>query len=226
MKLFYTLLLFYSNSVLLSQSNDFAISFAPTFNGLPLELKKNYSYKNDSLKISTIKFYISDIRFYQNNLPTDSVVKTYHLIDLENPASLTIKHLKNNAKPYNSIRFNLGVDSTTNVSGAFGGDLDPTNGMYWTWQSGYINLKLEGQSKICPSRNNLFSFHIGGYQHPYNTMQNLNFKVNGKDKIVCTIDFSKLLNSMKLNETYEVMSPNSKAIEMAKRFADSIKIVE
>jgi hypothetical protein len=35
---------------------------------------------------------------------------------------------------YDQIQFQLGIDSLTNVSGAMGGDLDPTKGMYWTWQ--------------------------------------------------------------------------------------------
>jgi hypothetical protein len=45
---------------------------------------------------------------------------------------------------FDAIQFNLGLDSLTNVSGALGGDLDPTKGMYWTWQNGYVNFKLQG----------------------------------------------------------------------------------
>jgi hypothetical protein len=107
-----------------------------------------------------------------------------------------------------------------------GEDLDPTKGMYWTWQSGYINLKLEGQSKICPSRNNLFNFHIGGYQYPYNSIQKLNFFIKDSKRIVFHLDISKLLNGVQLNEVYEIMSPGKKALNFAQLFANSINVME
>ena len=78
---------------------------------------------------------------------------------------------------HDKIKFNLGIDSLTNVSGVMGGDLDPTKGMYWTWQSGYINFKMEGSSAVCPTRNHEFQFHIGGYQDPFYAMQTLELEV-------------------------------------------------
>jgi len=44
------------------------------------------------------------------------------------------------------------VDSLANVSGAMSNDLDATKGMYWSWQSGFINLKIEGKSASCKTR--------------------------------------------------------------------------
>lgn len=210
----------------LAQKNESIIEFAPTFNNLPLELNKNYSLKNDSLKILTLKFYISNINFYQNNQFIDSVSKRYNLIDFENPETMSIKFLRTNSKAFNKICFSIGIDSLTNVSGALGEDLDPTKGMYWTWQSGYVNIKLEGQSKICPSRNNLFNFHIGGYQYPYNSIQNLNFSTKGNRKIILNLDISKLLNGINLHEIYEVMSPSKKAFAIAQQFSNAITVFE
>jgi hypothetical protein len=51
------------------------------------------------------------------------------------------------------------------------GDLDPIKGMYWAWQSGYINMKIEGKSSSCRTRKNEFQFHIGGYLSPYYAMR-------------------------------------------------------
>ena len=51
------------------------------------------------------------------------------------------KHLLANA-PFDLY---LGVDSVLNYNGVHEGALDPINGMYWTWQTGYIHCKLEGK---------------------------------------------------------------------------------
>lgn len=226
MRLIFTLFFWGIYCFALGQKNESIIEFAPTFNNLPLELNKNYSFKNDSLKISILKFYISNINFYQNNQFIDSVSKKYYLIDFENPETSSIKFLRTNSKAFNRIFFSIGIDSLTNVSGALGEDLDPTKGMYWTWQSGYVNLKLEGQSKICPSRNNLYIFHIGGYQYPFSSIQNVNFSTKGYRKIILNLDISKLLNGMNLNVIYEVMSPGKKALTIAQQFSNAITVFE
>ena len=54
-----------------------------------------------------------------------------------------------------------------------GGDLDPTKGMYWAWQSGYINFKMEGSCSQCLATKNNFEFHLGGYQQPFYAMQTI-----------------------------------------------------
>lgn len=74
-----------------------------------------------------------------NLLPYD-----YHLVDAEDTASWTVTTTRS-AQAY----FLLGVDSLTNVSGAFGG-ASTIKGMYWAWNSGYINLKLKGAARIRP----------------------------------------------------------------------------
>ena len=66
---------------------------------------------------------------------------------------------------------------------------------------------------------NQFTFHIGGYQYPNNSIQQLDLKTNSNDKIVIDINLSKLLSEIKLNEFYEVMSPNEKAMDMAKKIS-------
>ena len=200
-----------------SQQNKISIQFVPKYNSLPIEPGKKYPYKNDSVEIETLKFYISGTRFYNDSLLVDEVKRKHQLIDLENPASQFVYHLAEKKIQFNRVSFSIGVDSITNESGALGDDLDPTNGMYWTWQSGYINFKLEGITKICPARKNQFTFHIGGYQHPYNTIQNIELAVADTANIVIGFDVSLLLNQLNLAELYEVMSPNEKAMAIAKK---------
>ena len=65
---------------------------------------------------------------------------------------------------YNRISFTIGVDSAHNVSGAQSGALDPANGMFWTWTSGYVMAKLEGRSSVSSLVNNKMEYHIGGFR--------------------------------------------------------------
>lgn len=46
---------------------------------------------------------------------------------------------------FNEMIFGMGVDQKHNISGDQAGDLDPVYGMIWTWSTGYIFLKHEGQ---------------------------------------------------------------------------------
>ncbi len=226
MRLIFALLLLMTYNFSFSQQSESILKFAPTFNDLPLVLDKNYQFKSDSLKITSLKYYISNINCYFDDQLIETFPTDYHLIDFENPATATLKLPRTNAKAFNRISFCVGIDSLTNESGAIGGDLDPTKGMYWTWQSGYINLKLEGQSKICPSRNNLFIFHVGGYQYPYTSIQTLDFSIKDQQKFTFNIDISKLMNELNLSEVYEVMSPSKKALSIAQQFSSVIKVVE
>ena len=66
----------------------------------------------------------------------------------------------------------------SNVAGAIGGTLDPINGMYWAWNSGYVNFKIEGTSTLSNARKNAFKFHLGGYQHPYNSYRAVLIKID------------------------------------------------
>ena len=71
--------------------------------------------------------------------------------------------------------FTVGIDSAGVEEGATGGILDPVvNGMWWSWNAGYVAVKVEGQSPASPggARGNTidttaangFVYHIGGWK--------------------------------------------------------------
>jgi len=172
------------------------------------------NYK-DSIKVEIVKFYVSNLLFFYNGEIIDSLKKKHILIDFSDESSSNKITFDKPNTEFNQITFQLGIDSSTNVSGALGEDLDPTKGMYWTWQSGYINFKLEGTSKVCPSRNNFFQFHLGGYQHPFQTIQNIRLKVIDKKDIEINVNIEELIEKINLKELYQVMSPSKKAVEIS-----------
>ncbi len=103
---------------------------------------------------------------------------SYHLIDESKEESQSF-NFNIPAGKYNSLQFLLGVDSLHNVSGAQTDDLDPTKDMFWTWNSGYVMAKMEGNSSSSKLVNNKYEFHIGGYAGPFNVIKKI--QLDSKD---------------------------------------------
>ncbi|MFT5834847.1 MAG: hypothetical protein ACI97N_002489 [Cognaticolwellia sp.] len=213
-------------STLNSTSTDkFSITFQPVFGAENLILNQKYPInETDSIEINVLRFYISNIEFYNHDKLIHKVLSSYHLIDLDDKKSLKIDLESIQNRPFNKIKCHLGIDSTTNVSGAFGHDLDPTKGMYWTWQSGYINFKLEGKSELCPTRNNQFKYHLGGYQSPFYALQTLEFDINDASEIIIDIDLQAILKNVDLASKHSIMSPSDRAVKLAEIVAENFEI--
>ncbi len=169
----------------------------------------------EGVRIEVLKFYVSKLELYDQEELVFAEPQSYHLINLEEPKSLKLSISLPEDLAYSKLKFSLGIDSLTNVSGAFGGDLDPTKGMYWTWQSGYINFKLEGTSPKCPARQNAFVYHIGGYQSPYQTIRDLEFDVIPGRNIIVDLSMDRFFDMVDMGETYHLMSPGKKAAELS-----------
>ncbi|MFT6747340.1 MAG: hypothetical protein ACJAZ2_001691 [Glaciecola sp.] len=195
------------------------IKFTPTFGNDTLVFNKMYKSKqNDSLKINSLKLYFSSFVVKYKDGTTYTQTNSYHLLkwDEDHKAKTIALNLKQ--KPITSISFNLGIDSTMNTAGALDGDLDPILGMYWSWQSGYINFKIEGSSSSCKTHKNEFSFHVGGYLPPNNAVKKITLQTSQQpiDKeINIGIDLSKFFDKTLLAKTNSVTIPSSKAVQAA-----------
>jgi hypothetical protein len=207
---------------LFSQATSF-IKFSPSFNTSKLSADSVYHLNvSDSIQITALRFYISNIELLENTKSVWKDPNPYHLMDAFIEKTLLVNIPSNIS--YTKLKFNLGIDSLTNVSGAMGGDLDPTKGMYWTWQSGYINMKLEGSSNVCKSRHNEFQFHLGGYQAPYNNLQTVFFQANSKPILEIGIDLKKVINQINLSEQHHIMSPGIDAMDFSEKIINSLSI--
>jgi len=213
----FTFLILTTNFSNAQPNSELTISFLLIYDNTPVSLNDTFykTSKNDSLQIEAIKFFVSQVELLLEKESVFVEENSYHLIDAASESSLNFKIKIPDEISFSHLKFNIGIDSLTNVSGAFGGDLDPTNGMYWTWQSGYINFKLEGTAEICSSRKNFFQFHLGGYQAPFNTLQNVELEIIDQKNIIIEVAIDQLLGKIDLEETYQVMSPNQKAVELA-----------
>jgi len=208
-------------SVSLSAQNSISVTFVPIIDGRPLVLNQSYQYAgNDSFQVEIFRCYISGLQL------GNSLSGAYCLLDLENTASMTIR--LNDIPPgtYNTLSFQIGTDSVTNVSGAMGGALDPTNGMYWAWNTGYINFKIEGKSPVCKTLHHAFTYHVGGYMPPHQTcrkmvlpLKKLKIKQGKAANIRVEIDLGKVLRQTDLRVNNQIMIPSAQAARMADAFA-------
>ncbi len=197
----------------------------PCFQGQKIKNDTVYYLKNskDSLQFETLKFYVTNIKFLLKNkiVFTEKNQKNNgaHLIDNsdENSKKISINTLKKIT--FDAIQFDIGVDSLTNVSGAMGGDLDPTKGMYWAWQSGYINAKIEGKSSLCNNRLNEFQFHLGGYQTGNNALQTVVLSIKKANEMRVFLNIGAFIEKINLAKTNQIMSPSQEAVFISKHLA-------
>jgi hypothetical protein len=140
----------------------------------------NYINNSDTFKVSMFNYYVSNVKLTATDNSVYNETESYHLIKADVANSLSFDLNEVPIKDYKSISFVIGVDSLRNVSGAQTGALDPANGHFWTWSSGYIMAKLEGTSPQSTDPAKKIMFHIGGYKGTYNALKivNLNFPTN------------------------------------------------
>lgn len=185
----------------------------------------SFEIQSGEYQIETFRFYLSDLEFYHDSQKVHTQKNSYHLIDSQ--SKMNIQEII--SVPFDSISFSIGIDSSTNVSGVMGGDLDPINGMYWAWQSGYINFKLEGKTNKSSQADHSFQFHIGGYSGRFATVQRVCARVNmseSSSEIVMMIYLEKLLDQVDWSKKPVIMRPCEEAVQMANSYQKIFKLKE
>lgn len=124
----------------------------------------------DSMEFTTFKYYISNVKLQDANGNWWSEDNSYHLIDVstEEGRQFTVANVPTGQ--YTAIRYTHGVDSVRNFSGAQEGALSILNQMFWSWNTGYIMVKAEGNSP--QAKMGEFKFHLGGFEGKNNVVTN------------------------------------------------------
>lgn len=192
-----------------------SIKIGATYDKKPLTLDSLY---DNTYTISAMRFYVSNITITDLNHEVVYTHPTKHLlIDLSKPNSQYIHFADTSLCTYAHLRiqFSVGIDSMTNSQGALSGDLDPVNGMYWTWQSGYINLKIEGTKKV-DTVDQEFQFHIGGYRAPYSAFGTINTPLHSE----INFELDEILNRISWEQDH-IMSPSKAAVSFMGHFTSN-----
>lgn len=125
------------------------------------------SYTNlqgEDLTITKFNYWITNIVFVKEDGTEYAELESYRVLKGDKHSSLHFHVANVPTGTYKSIKFMVGVDVPRNTSGAQTGALDPNvNGdMYWTWSTGYIQVKMEGTSSKSTETGNAYRYHIGG----------------------------------------------------------------
>jgi hypothetical protein len=181
------------------------LSIIPTWNKKPLELQHVYlTQNNDSISFSTLKIYFSDFRFKDKISGRITSIDTLIFYDLSDSSTNSFFN-DLNLPNYESVAFTLGLDSSKNVSGELENAYDPLLGMYWAWNTGYINLKIMGESTAVPTNSHEFEFHLGGYRSPFASAQTIQIDLNDQN---IYFDLEKLFSeSINLTKNHHIMMP-------------------
>jgi hypothetical protein len=123
-----------------------------------------------------------------------------------------------------------------NVSGIQTGTLDPAKGMFWTWNTGYVMAKLEGNSPAANTPQHSFSYHVGGYKQNEQTIREINLMLPKKIDYTsnnCTIvvaaDILKWFNAqheIKISDAPFCHEPGTLATRLADNYAKMFSIAE
>lgn len=175
---------------------------------------------DDTLTVSKLKLYATNLQVTLADGTQYSEPNSYHLLDLLDSTRNTIRIQISSNQGLSQLGFTVGTDSLTNVSGVYDGDLDPIQGMYWAWNSGYINFKMEGSYK-----NTDFEFHVGGYTGKTATARSLQLSLP-KNQNTYTIELNpvKILEHVDLKSHAMILIPGVEASAIADQFSEAFSV--
>jgi hypothetical protein len=198
----------------------------------PLQLSSTrYSNRfGEPFLVEQFKYYISALSVIDQDGHEELLMQDPHLIDASDSASLTL-HFSSGQLPIRTIRWLLGVDSAANTGGVQIGDLDPMRGMFWTWNSGYIYARLEGQSDSARAPAHRFTWDVGGYKANANAAREIVLAIpdgRGDDKsLVIEADLEKWFDGrqpIRLSQSPTCHEPGALAMRLADNYATMFSI--
>lgn len=194
-------------------------------------------YKNSlgqTFTVSKFKYYISNIHL-KNKKGTEFISKEFFLVNDEEVKSKQILLNDIPEGEYTAISFILGVDSLHNCSGVQKGALDPINGMFWAWNTGYVFMKIEGHAPQSISPGNIFEFHIGGFQGQFNALRDIKMAIgnwqlatNKENNLKIKVDAAEIFktpNEIDFAYLSSVTDNNNNTI-IADNYVDMFSVIE
>ncbi len=183
----------------------------------------------ETITVEKFKYYVSNFSVTDTRGNTVVLPVQYFLVDEANSLSKTIILTVPDIS-ISSIGFLLGVDSTRNVSGVQTGALDPSNGMFWTWNTGYIMAKLEGSSDASASAGHRFTFDIGGFRNGINAARMIHLDTSGtgkQEQIHITADLNRWFkgsSEIRIAETPVCHNSGALAMKIADNYSHLFSI--
>ena len=141
---------------------------APYYNGQPFQLDEVLTTPQDyPIRIREVKFFLTQLTNGSNTLANSAKLDWATI-------GLTIFKVKGDPSNFSSLNGYLGVVEEWNHRDPISfAETDPlyltnANDMHWSWNPGYIFVKVEGSHDTIPGSTNFpfnFSFHLGMDKH-------------------------------------------------------------
>lgn len=183
----------------------------------------------EPLTISNLAYYLSNFVLVDASDRTVTLSPQYFLVSEKDAGSKTISFFAPEGT-YKAMKILIGVDSARNVSGIQSGALDPANGMFWSWNTGYIFAKLEGKSVVSTAPLQNVTYHIGGFKKAESSLQVVLFnfpeplqvKKARTPSIAVSADIDKWFvgkHAIKIAESPFCMNPGDLATKISENYA-------
>lgn len=221
-----------------SGTGSVRINFRQMFGDSLLELGvEAYPTANsDTITINMLKYYVTNFKLTDDEGNVYSVPESYFLINAANTVSQTITLSGVPGGHYTNLTFLIGVDSTRNVSGAQTGALDPANGMFWTWSTGYIMAKLEGTSDQSTAIGRTVTYHLGGFSGAHSALRwvsiplatQLSITSTGNPLVTVKADASEWFSTpttLDLSVMNDVTVPGNAADVIVNNYSDMFSLI-
>jgi len=224
-----------------TESGALSLEFNNLVGTAPLVFGTNYvTANNDTFRVNKFLYYISNLVLVKNDNTEYALPNSYYLINHAKAGSNVISLSGIPLGDYKAAKFMLGVDSTRNVSGAQTGALDPaqSSGMFWSWNTGYIFLMLEGSSPQSGSSNKSLTYHIGGYGGVNKAQRNFNLPFGStalsitktaSPRLAFNVNVEELFrtpNLINVKTVFNQTSPGATTRQLADNYADMISLKE
>jgi hypothetical protein len=165
----------------------------------------------DTLQCLELKMYLGSFSLLKSGKTVAQWPLDYFLVDFSDATTSSFRLPEVLSVDFDEVSFLIGVDSLLQVDGPHSGALDPAMGMYWTWQNGYIYVKMEGTSAKSPASTGSFAWHMGGYFGALNAARRCTFPCSRKHMAI-TIDWKQFMSSFAMADQHHIMSPSSAAV--------------
>jgi hypothetical protein len=185
-----------------SKDRSVSIAFKNTVDGLPIE-KDKLIYSNvagNKYSVSLLKYFVTNAVLVQHD-GTEYKLNNYDLIDeFDKEKFSTIEAGNIPGAHYTKLKFYVGLDKIRNHEGAQDGDLDPLYNMIWSWNTGYIFLKHEGQL-ITPTNDTVvMQYHIATDEALRQIEVPIDMTVKGNNvQLNIQFDLNKIYNAPKVD---------------------------
>jgi hypothetical protein len=169
---------------------------------------------------SNVSIRIDKLRWYVSLPPAGKKGSKAWLLDLADSASLD----QQMSRPVNKkISLLFGIDSAIQVGGVGTGALDPLRGMYWTWQTGYVQWKMEGAIRVDGVESPL-ELHLGGFDGATKSQSMLSDYLiyPTTNSVIAQWDISPFLAEVVRRKKFGVMSPSPIARDYCRIIANGV----